>query len=90
MSLLIDAFFEDIGHSRIEPVYQHSRFWHAAAATHPLNSGCLWDSRLKLGLCGDWCQMSRIEGAALSGMAMAGRILGSNTAVRQDANDGSA
>jgi hypothetical protein len=75
VSLVMDAFFESVGHRRIEPVYHRSRYWRSAAAANPLNVGCLWDAKLKLGMCGDWCQMSRVEGAALSGMAMAGCIL---------------
>jgi hypothetical protein len=73
--LVVDAFFESIGHRRIDPVHQRSSYWESAAAARPLNVGCLWDAQLKIGMCGDWCRMSRVEGAALSGMAMAGRIL---------------
>ena len=39
-------------------------------------------SQSKIGLCGDWCQMSRLEGASLSGMAMAGRILSMSTEIQ--------
>ncbi len=73
---LLGSFFESIGHRRHEPVYQYTRYWKSAAAANPLNVGCLWDAESRIGCCGDWCQMSRLEGAALSGMAMAGRILG--------------
>jgi len=45
-------------------------------AEHPLEVGCLWDANFRLGACGDWCQLSRIEGAFLGGMAMAGLVLG--------------
>jgi predicted NAD/FAD-dependent oxidoreductase len=74
-SLLV-SFFESIGRTFIEPIYQRTRYWQAAAASNPLNVGCLWDAQLNIGVCGDWCQMSRVEGAALSGMAMVGKILG--------------
>ena len=74
-SLLV-SFFESIGRTFIEPIYQSTRYWRSAMAVNPLNAGCLWDTEVNIGLCGDWCQMSRVEGAALSGMAMAGRILG--------------
>ena len=74
-SLLV-SFFESIAQRFIEPIYQTTRYWRAAAAVNPLNVGCLWDAQLNIGVCGDWCQMSRVEGAALSGMAMAGKILG--------------
>jgi photolyase PhrII len=74
-SLLV-SFFESIGRTFIEPMYQRTCYWRSAAAVKPLSAGCLWDAELKIGVCGDWCQMSRVEGAALSGMAMAGKILG--------------
>ena len=80
---LLGPFFKCIGQTFIDPIYQSTRYWKSAVAANPLNVGCLWDADLKIGICGDWCQMSRIEGAALSGMAMAGRILGMNAQTRQ-------
>ena len=41
----------------------------------PLDDECLWDPAAGLGACGDWCGGPRIEGAFLSGMAMAGSLL---------------
>jgi predicted NAD/FAD-dependent oxidoreductase len=73
---LLASFFESIGRTFIEPIYQSTRYWQSAAAVNPLKVGCLRDAEVNIGLCGDWCQMSRMEGAALSGMAMAGRVLG--------------
>jgi predicted NAD/FAD-dependent oxidoreductase len=78
---LIDPFFKSMGQTPDDPIFHQTRYWKTAAAANPLNVGCLWDAALKIGLCGDWCQMSRFEGAALSGMAMAGRILNMNTGV---------
>lgn len=37
---------------------------------------CLFDDQQWIGACGDWCSGGRVEGAFLSGMAIAGRILG--------------
>jgi photolyase PhrII len=37
---------------------------------------CLFDEQRWIGACGDWCAGARVEGAFLSGMAIAGRILG--------------
>jgi hypothetical protein len=73
---LLQAFFEAIGSQSIQPIFAKAHRWRFALAKNPLNVGCLWDAKLRLGACGDWCQMSRIEGAFLSGMAMAGRVLG--------------
>ena len=81
------SFFESIGQTFIEPIYQHTRYWRAAAAVNPLNVGCLWDAELNIGVCGDWCQMSRVEGAALSGMAMAGKILGAAAKIQPHLQD---
>ena len=74
--LLLDSFFQAVSLPPVEPVLLESRYWPDAAAENPLNVGCIWDQNLQLGVCGDWCQMSRVEGAILSGMAAAGRVLG--------------
>ena len=34
-----------------------------------------WDAQARIGLCGDWCGGGRVEGALLSGRAMARRVL---------------
>jgi predicted NAD/FAD-dependent oxidoreductase len=52
-----------------------------------LNTGSFWDAGLKIELCIDWCHTSRLEGAALSGMAMAGRILNLKVGMKQDLKD---
>lgn len=48
--------------------------WRYALPSPPLEEGCLFDARLGLGACGDWCAGPRVEGAFLSGMALAGRL----------------
>ena len=37
---------------------------------------CLYDADLNLGAAGDWCVGGRVEGAFLSGVALAGRVAG--------------
>ena len=44
--------------------------------TTTVTKRCLFDDRQWIGACGDWCAGARVEGAFLSGMAIAGRILG--------------
>jgi photolyase PhrII len=73
---LIDAFFVHTGIEAVEPVFAKAHFWRYAIAENPLEEGYLWDPVKKVGVCGDWCRLSRVEGAFLSGMAVAGRILG--------------
>jgi len=75
-AILLQAFFKAIGSQSIQPIFAKAHRWRFALAENPLKVGCLWDDKLRLGACGDWCHMSRVEGAFLSGMAMAGRVLG--------------
>jgi len=39
-----------------------------------LNAACLWDADHRIGVCGDWCADGRIEGAYLSGLALAAEL----------------
>lgn len=49
--------------------------WRYAIPEQPLDVDCLWDPGEGLGACGDWCGGPRIEGAFLSGVAVAGAVL---------------
>ncbi len=49
--------------------------WRYALAVNPLESGYLFDAKKRIGYCGDWCAGNRVEGAYLSGIAMAERIM---------------
>jgi hypothetical protein len=82
--LLVTDFFNRVGRRPIEPAEADLRYWDSASAAKPLSAGCLWDDELHIGACGDWCRMSRVEGAALSGMAMAGRVLGISPTPRHE------
>jgi predicted NAD/FAD-dependent oxidoreductase len=55
--------------------------WRYALAREPLNQGAFWFRSKRLAVAGDWCHGSRVEGAFLSGMAAAGRVMGAATAV---------
>lgn len=50
--------------------------WRYADSPAALQQGCAWDAELQLGLCGDWLQGGKVEGAWLSGRALAARVLG--------------
>ncbi len=49
--------------------------WRFALATLQRREPFLFDHDLRIGLCGDWCGGARVEGAFLSGRAMARRLL---------------
>ena len=74
---LLAAFFEATGQAPTDVVYLKAHRWRYARVETPLEVGCLWDDRLKVGACGDWCLGTRVEGAALSGLAMANRVVSS-------------
>ena len=54
-----------------------SHRWLYSRPTESLTERALWDESHRLGACGDWCGGPRVEGAIRSGMALAGRVLGS-------------
>jgi photolyase PhrII len=56
--------------------YADAHRWRYARPDPVLEAPCLFDDDLRVGVAGDWCGSSRIENAFLSGMALAGRILG--------------
>ncbi len=73
---LISAFDPPGSINPSSPKYKLAHRWRYARASHPLGEGCLWDAKLRLGACGDWCTGCRVEDAFLSGVTLASRILG--------------
>ncbi len=87
-SALIGAFAALVGATLPTVVWQQAHRWLYARAEQPLSAGCLWDAALGIGACGDWCADGRIEGAWLSGEALAGRVLGAAAATAGTASWG--
>ena len=73
--VLIDAFFRAAGSARVEPLFVKAHRWRYSIAEAPLKCGSLWNAEERIGLCGDWCNSLRVEGAFLSGIDLAERII---------------
>ncbi|MCH2594508.1 MAG: FAD-dependent oxidoreductase [Pirellulales bacterium] len=73
---LLAEFWRSIGKPAVEINYSTAHRWRFALPTSPLESRCLFDGESMVGACGDWCGGPRVEGAFLSGSAVAGRVLG--------------
>lgn len=72
--LLLDAFFTAVDCPTQAPLRSSAHRWRFALAQPPLHVGALVDAKRRLALGGDWCQGSRIEGAWLSGQALARQV----------------
>lgn len=48
--------------------------WRYADTDSALDAGCVWDAGLRIGLCGDWLNGGKVEGAWLSGQALAQQV----------------
>lgn len=73
---LLDAFWQASGIPQQRPVQLQAHRWKFAIPVDPGENSCFFDDASGIAACGDWASGSRVEGAFLSGMAAAGRILG--------------
>jgi predicted NAD/FAD-dependent oxidoreductase len=74
--LLAEEFWPAIGLSATSADYSVAHRWRYALPTEPLEESCLFDSDMQVAACGDWCGRPRVEGAFLSGVSAAGRVMG--------------
>ncbi len=72
---VLEAFGEVVGAPLPDVIEARAHRWSFARAEAPPGVGCLFDADAMLALCGDWCADGRVEGAMLSGIAAAGRVL---------------
>ena len=72
--MLADAFAKRFNFG-FRPTFLSAHRWVTAAPANPLKDTCLWDAEQKIGAAGDWCGGPRIEGAFLSGRALAQRMV---------------
>jgi predicted NAD/FAD-dependent oxidoreductase len=75
IAALCEAFESATGCGHLQPAFAAAHLWRYALPIQPIESDCLFDADLGLGACGDWCGGPRIEGAYLSGLAAAERML---------------
>jgi hypothetical protein len=81
-ALLLSAFEEAVGRELPRPVSTDCHRWRFALPDPPLDQSCLYDPGAGLGAGGDWCGGPRVEGALLSGWALADRVLEARTEAR--------
>jgi predicted NAD/FAD-dependent oxidoreductase len=72
---LLAALHRTTGLERLRLQHILSHRWRYALPAEALSVGCLWDDANRVAVCGDWCQGARIEGAFLSGLEAAERIV---------------
>lgn len=65
-----------LGLDALAPASSTAKLWRYARAEAPLEGGALFDEHARVAVGGDWAAGSRVEGAFLSGLALAERVLG--------------
>jgi|GEM_PF-5425727 predicted NAD/FAD-dependent oxidoreductase len=73
---MLKAFWQVVGLPPKSAQFSAAHRWRFALPPDPLAESCLFESEMKVGACGDWCAGPRVEGAFLSGMSAASRVLG--------------
>ena len=71
-AILLDAFYRLGGPA---PAAWTAHRWRYADSNPPLAIACAWDSETGVGLCGDWINGGKVEGAWLSGEALARQVV---------------
>jgi predicted NAD/FAD-dependent oxidoreductase len=71
---LLDVFAQVTG-ILARPIQASAHRWRFALPEEPLTLPFLFDAATGLGACGDWCGGPRVEGAWLSGMALAATLV---------------
>ncbi len=73
---MLAAFWQATGSKPQQPIQLQAHRWKYAIPVDPPEQRCYSDGENRVVACGDWAGGPRVEGAFLSGMAAAGRILG--------------
>ncbi|QEG23709.1 FAD-dependent oxidoreductase [Mariniblastus fucicola] len=75
--IALDAFWKCSAIAARSPTLLRAHRWKFAIPENPAQSRCFFDPQAGIAACGDWAGGPRVEGAFLSGMSAAGRILNS-------------
>ena len=75
-SLMLDEFWRVTGVAKQTSSFMCAHRWRYAIPLEPATEYFFMDESERIICCGDWASGSRVEGAFLSGMAAAGRVLG--------------
>jgi predicted NAD/FAD-dependent oxidoreductase len=73
---MLQAFWKSSGIEPQQSTHLQAHRWKYAIPVAPPETRCFFDAASGIAACGDWAGGPRVEGAFLSGMAAAGRILG--------------
>ncbi len=71
---LLDALAAIVGHRVASPIVTTLQRWAFARPRDPLAVEALFDDEVRVGVGGDWAAGGRVEGAFLSGLALADRV----------------
>lgn len=74
-SEMLSAFWSATGATPQKYLIADAHRWRYASPREPLAERYVYDKGLGLGACGDWCGGPRVEGAFLSGLAMAEALI---------------
>ncbi|MEN0109658.1 MAG: FAD-dependent oxidoreductase [Planctomycetota bacterium] len=77
-ALMLHGFWRAVGAEPREAIYLSAHRWRYALPEPPLPDRCLADPGLSLYAAGDWCGGPRVEGAYLSGLAVAEAAIGAS------------
>jgi hypothetical protein len=67
------AAFSELGGPA--PAAWSAHRWRYADSAPALDLECVWDAQLRLGMCGDWLNGGKVEGAWLGGRTLGQRVV---------------
>ena len=74
-AVLLDDFFAQTGVSKVMPVHLAAHRWLYAMPTKADGPSARYDAAARIGIAGDYLHSPRVEGAFLSGLALANQVL---------------